>query len=110
MTNLSHPILSVIQMKFIRQGFQLYQDGSTAASKTFEVYSDTIGTSARQKYERQLDEGWDIEGLSPGFTGYKKLKEKDHPYALDAVNQETRTPASSTPIQYSTQNVKQGTS
>lgn len=59
-------------------------------------------------YERQLDEGWDIEGLSPGFTGYKKLKEKAHPYALDAVNQETRTHSSSTSIQHSTQNVKQG--
>lgn len=91
----------MIQIKFIRQGFQLYQDGSTAASKAFEVYSDTIGTSSRQRYERQLDGGWDIEGLSLGFTGYKKLKEKAHPYALDAVNQETRTHASSTSIQHS---------
>lgn len=39
---------------------------------------------------------------------YKKLKEKAHPYALDDVNQETRTHASSTSIQHSIQNVEQG--
>lgn len=49
-----------------------------------------------------------MEVVCPGFTVYKKLKEKAHQYALDDVNRETRTHALNTLIQHSNQNVEQG--
>ncbi|XP_062571348.1 uncharacterized protein LOC134233399 [Saccostrea cucullata] len=60
-----------------------------AATEAFQLYSDTIGTPARKRYEQRLEEGWDVEGLSPGFTVYKKLKEKAHPPTISRTNPRT---------------------
>lgn len=55
-----------------------------------------------------MKEGCNIEGLSPGFTVQKKLKENVYPHTLDDMNQKARTHISSTLIQHFIQYAKQG--
>lgn len=107
MTNVSHPILSLIQ-KFKRPGFQLLpgliKKRVQQTNETFQLYNDTID----QHQDKGTNGDWrSIKWLSLGFTVNKKLKEKAHPHALYDINQETNTHASSTLIQHSIQNVKQ---
>lgn len=40
---------------------------------TFQLYSDTKGTPSIQRYDRRLEEGWDIEVLSLGFTETQRI-------------------------------------
>lgn len=40
----------------------------------FETFNFTISTPVREKYEKRDAEGYDIEGVSPGYDVYKKLK------------------------------------
>jgi hypothetical protein len=71
------------------------KEESTAANEAFQLYSDTIGTPSRVRYERRLEEGWDVEGLSPGFTVYKKLKQRAQPCTLQGTITKTCTPQES---------------
>lgn len=73
-------------------------------NETFQLYNDTID----HHQDKGTNGDWrSIKWLSLGFTVYKKLKEKAHPYALYDINQESNTHASSTLIQHSIQNVKE---
>lgn len=77
-------------------------EGSTATNDTFQIYNDTVG----HHQDKGRNGDWrSIKWPSPGFTVYKKLKEKAH--SLYDINQETNTNASSTSILHSIQNVKQ---
>lgn len=40
----------------------------------FQTYNFTISTPVREKYEKRDAEGYNIEGISPGYDVYKKLK------------------------------------
>jgi hypothetical protein len=49
---------------------------AVVAREAFQMYSEAIGTPSRERYERRIEEGWDLESISPGFSVYRKLKEK----------------------------------
>ena len=42
------------------------------AQGALEVFESTLSTPARQRYTKRMEEGFDIEGLSPCFDVYKK--------------------------------------
>jgi hypothetical protein len=75
-----------------REAFQMYSEAmfhsvverrkrfkskkAVVAREAFQMYSEAIDTPSRELYERRIEEGWDLESISPGFSVYKKLKEK----------------------------------
>ena len=52
------------------------RDDDVGSRLAFEAYNAAISTPVREKYEKRLSEGYDVEGISPGFDVYKKLKSK----------------------------------
>lgn len=49
------------------------------AQGALEVFESTLSTPARQRYTKRMEEGFDIEGLSPCFDVYKKKYGKAYP-------------------------------
>lgn len=81
---------------------------SVAATEAFGMYSDAIGTPTRERYERRIEEGWDLETLSPGFSVYKKLKEKTHSSVL-SVTSPIDTPKETASVSHDGQDMEQQT-
>jgi hypothetical protein len=53
---------------------ELDHDKSDGFQVSFDTYNTVISTPVRERYERREEEGYDVEGISPGYDVYKKLK------------------------------------
>ncbi|WAQ95774.1 hypothetical protein MAR_028464 [Mya arenaria] len=52
----------------------------TARAKgALSVFEETLATPVRDKYNNRIEEGYDMEGISPCFDVYRKLHKKAHP-------------------------------
>ena len=44
-----------------------------------EVFEKSLNTPVRQRYVQRIQEGFDVEGMSPCFDVYKRLHSKANP-------------------------------
>lgn len=71
-------------------------DSNTIDEQVFNAYASVLKTPIRQKYLRRQEEGYDIEGASPGYDTYLLLKSKIKSSKVPTL---TETPVSSvTPV------------
>lgn len=49
------------------------------AKGALEVFESSLSTPTRQRYSQRIQEGYDVEGVSPCFDVYKKLHGKAYP-------------------------------
>ncbi|XP_062576029.1 uncharacterized protein LOC134237890 [Saccostrea cucullata] len=54
---------------------------------SFEAFQSVLNTPVREKYERRMKKGYDIQEKSPGFDAYQKLYKKSH--LLNSPNEES---------------------
>ena len=69
----SEPELTIIPDEKTKKTSDKKDSGALLA---FQAFDSALSTPVREKYQRRLDEGYDIEGQSPCFDVYKKLARK----------------------------------
>lgn len=72
LTFLNSPVTSC--KNNVRENLNSTEMQSNGFQIAFQTYNSTISTPVREKYEKRDAEGYDIEGVSPRYDVYKKLK------------------------------------